>query len=146
MIVLAFALFALAVEVLTTLDTRALFRRVFAVATVALVVLVFWNHEGWIASKNIDRYATTGKLDVRYLVSDLSPNAIPVLVSRLSTLPDPKRGELRDAIATRYRNPRRLGRDRWFEWNYRRQLAREALARMGLPEPTAQPVVVGTPG
>jgi len=146
MIVLAFALFALAVEVLTTLDTRALFRRVFAVATVALVVLVFWNHEGWIASKNIDRYATTGKLDVRYLVSDLSPNAIPVLVSRLSTLPDPKRGELRDAIATRYRNPRRLGRDRWFEWNYRRQLAREALARLGLPEPTAQPVVVGTPG
>jgi len=146
MIVLAFALFALAVEVLTTLDTRALFRRVFAVATVALVVLVFWNHEGWIASKNIDRYATTGKLDVRYLVSDLSPNAIPVLVSRLSTLPDPKRGELRDAIATRYKNPRRLGRDRWFEWNYRRQLAREALARMGLPEPTAQPVVVGTPG
>jgi hypothetical protein len=145
MIVLAFALFALAVEVLTTLDTRALFRRVFAVAVIAFMVLVFWNHEGWIASKNIDRYATTGKLDVRYLVSDLSPNAIPVIVSRLSTLPDPKRAELRDAVVTHYQK-RRLGEDQWFEWNYRRQQAREALDRLGIPEPTAKPVVVQTPG
>lgn len=142
MIVLGFALLALAVEVLTTLDTRALFRRVFAVAVIAFLVLVFWNHEGWIASKNIDRFANTGKLDVRYLVIDMSPNAIPVIVSRLSALPDPKRAELRDAIVTRYRNPRRLGLDRWFEWNYRREQARQALARMGLPEPTAKPVVV----
>lgn len=146
MIVLAFALFALAVEVLTTLDTRALFRRVFAVAVTAFMVLMFWNHQGWIASKNIDRYATTGKLDVPYLVRDLPPDAIPVIVSRLSTLPDPKRTELRDAIVARYQNSRRLRPDRWFEWNYRRQQAREVLARMGLPKPTAQPVVVRTPG
>lgn len=145
-IVLAFALFALAVEVLTTLDTRALFRRVFAVAVIAFMMLVFWNHESWIASKNIDRYATTGKLDVRYLVLGLPVDAIPVIVSRLSTLPDPKRAELRDAIVARYQNSRRLRPDRWFEWNYRRQRARAALARMGLPEPTAQPVVVRTPG
>lgn len=146
MIVLAFALFALAVEVLTTLDTRALFRRVFAVAVTAFMVLMFWNHQSWIASKNIDRYATTGKLDVPYLVRDLPPDAIPVIVSRLTTLPEPKRTELRNAIVARYQNSRRLRPDRWFEWNYRRQQAREALARMGLPEPTAQPVVVGTPG
>jgi hypothetical protein len=146
MIVLAFALFALAVEVLTVLDTRALFRRVFAVAVAAFMVLMFWNHQGWIASKNIDRYATTGKLDVPYLVRDLPPDAIPVIVSRLSALPDPNRTELRDAIVTRYQNSRRLRPDRWFEWNYRRQQAREALARMGLPNPTAQPVVVRTPG
>jgi hypothetical protein len=110
------------------------------------MVLMFWNHQGWIASKNIDRYATTGKLDVPYLVRDLPPDAIPVIVSRLSTLPDPKRTELRDAIVARYQNSRRLHPDRWFEWNYRRQQAREALARMGLPNPTAQPVVVRTPG
>jgi hypothetical protein len=145
MIVLAFALFALAVEVLTTLDTRALFRRVFAVAVAAFMVLMFWNHQGWIASKNIDRYATTGKLDVPYLVRELPPDAIPVIVSRLSTLPDPKRTELRDAIVARYQNSRRLRADRWFEWNYRRRQAREALARMGLPNPMAQPVVVRTP-
>jgi hypothetical protein len=144
MVVLAFALFALAVEVLTTLDTRALFRRVFAVAVIAFMVLVFWNHEAWIAAKNIDRYATTGKLDVPYLVKELSRNAVPVIVSRLSTLPDPKRAELHDAIVARYKKPRHP--DRWFEWNYRRRQALAALATMGLPELTAQPVVVRVPG
>jgi hypothetical protein len=146
MIVVAFALFALAVEVLTTLDTRVLFRRVFAVAVIAFMVLVFWNHEAWIASRNIDRYATTGKLDVSYLTRDLSLNAIPVIVSRLSTVPDPRQAQLRDAVVARYRLPKRWQRNRWFELNYRREQARAALARMGLPEPTAPPVVVRSPG
>ena len=146
MIVLAAALFALVVEVLTTLDTRALFRRVFAVAVLAFLVLVFWNHESWIASKNIDRYSSTGKLDVVYLTRDLSLNAIPIVVSRLSTLPDPMRTQLHDAVVARYQKPDRLRADRWFEWNYRRQQAREALAAMGLPEAIAKPVVVSTPG
>ncbi len=142
MIVVAVALLALASGVLTTLDTRALFRRVFAVAVLAFVVLVFWNHEGWIASANIDRYASTGKLDVKYITRDLSPNAIPAVVSGLTRLPDPARTQLRDAIVARYGNGRRLRPDQWFEWSYRRQKAREALARIGLPQPRAEPVVV----
>ena len=145
MIVLAAALLALAMGVLTVLDTGILFRRVFAVAVIAFAVLVFWNHEAWIASANIDRYAGTGKLDVEYITRDLSPNAIPVIVARLGTLPDPIRTDIRDAIVKRYHDPRVLGTDRWFERNYRREQARAALARMNLPDPTVRPVVVRSP-
>jgi len=130
MVVLAAALLALAMGVLTVLDTGILFRRVFCVAVIAFAVLVFWNHEAWIASANIDRYAGTGKLDVEYITRDLSPNAIPVIVARLEALPDPIRTDLRDAIVKRYNDPRVLRTDRWFEWNYRRQQARTALLRI----------------
>jgi hypothetical protein len=130
--------------VLRTLDTRALFRRVFSVAVLAFLLLVFWNHEGWIASANIDRYASTGRLDVTYLTRDLSPNAIPVVVSSLKTLPEPGRTQLHDAIVARYGTGRRLHADRWFEWNYRREQARAALGSIGLPQLTAEPVVVRT--
>ena len=145
MVVLAAALLTLAMGVVTVLDTGILFRRVFAVAVLAFVVLVFWNHEAWIASANIDRYASTGKLDVEYITRDLSPNAIPVIVGRLAALPDPIRTDIRDAIVKRYRDPRVLRADRWFEWNYRRDQARTALAHMNLPDPTVRPVVVRSP-
>jgi hypothetical protein len=72
---------------MTTLDTRALFRRGFAVAVAACVILVFWNHEAWIASENIERFRTTGKLDEKYLARELSPNAVPLIISRMATLP-----------------------------------------------------------
>lgn len=128
MFVLATALFALMMGVVTVLDTGILFRRVFTMAVFAFAVLVFWNHEAWIASANIDRYAGTGKLDTKYIVNDLSPNAVPVIVARLASLPEPIRTELHDRVVERYRNPRILRPDRWFEWNYRREQARAALA------------------
>ena len=133
MVVLAAALLALAAGVIGTLDTGLLFRRVFAVAVAAFLVLVFWNHEAWIASANIDRVATTGKLDARYITRDLSANAIPVIVRRLPSLPEPVRGQLQGELVARYGNPRRLGPDQWFEWNLRRHQAREALRSIGLP-------------
>jgi hypothetical protein len=133
MLVLAIALIALAAGILGTLDTEVLFRRVFAVAVTAFLVLVFWNHEAWIASANIDRVASTGKLDAKYITRELSPNAIPVIVGRLPSLPDPVRSELLGELVARYGTQRRLPPDRWFEWNLRREQAREALARIGLP-------------
>jgi hypothetical protein len=145
MVVLAAALLTLAMGVLTVLDTGILFRRVFAVAILAFAVLLFWNHEAWIAAANIDRFASTGKLDVEYITHELSANAIPVIAARLSTLPDPIRADVRDAIVKRYRDPRTLRSDRWFEWNYRREQARAALARMNLPDPILRPVVVRSP-
>jgi hypothetical protein len=144
MLVLAAALLSLGAAVLGTLDTGALFRRVFTVAVIAFAVLVLWNHEGWIATANIERYATTGKLDAVYITRDLSPNAIPAIVSGLRTLPEPARTELHDAVVARYGNGRRLRPTRWFEWNLRRQQAREALATIGLPMTTRAPVVVRT--
>jgi two-component system sensor histidine kinase BaeS len=145
MLVLATALLALAWGVTRTLNTGLYFRSVMAVAVVAFAILVFWNHEAWIASANIDRYSTTGKLDVVYLTRDLSPNAIPVVVSRLKTLPEPMQGQLHEAVVARYGSGRRLHPDRWFEWNLRRQRARTALASIGLPLATGAPAVVRTP-
>jgi hypothetical protein len=142
MVVLVAALIALTVGVMRTLDTGVLFRQVFAVAVVAFAVLVFWNHEAWIASANINRSATTGKLDATYITRDLSPNAIPVIVSQLRTLPEPMRTEVHDAIVARYGNGRRLPPGQWFEWNLRRRQARAALASLGLPLATSAPVVV----
>jgi len=147
MLVLAATLILLAVGVLGTLDTRALFRRVFGVAVTAFLVLVFWNHEAWIASANMDRVTTTGKLDAKYIVRQLSPNAIPVVVTRLPSLPEPVRSQVRAELVVYYGNPRRLGPDRWFEWNLRRQQARDALAGIGLPSAsslglTVPPVLV----
>ena len=133
MLVVGAALIAVAVAVFGTLDMDVLFRRVFAVAVAAFGVLVFWNHEGWIAAENIDRYRTTGKLDVVYITRDLSPNAIPVIVSKLSVLPEPVRTELHDAILKRYGDARRVYEDRWFEWNLHRTQSRAALASLGIP-------------
>jgi hypothetical protein len=133
MLVLAAALITLTVGILGTLDTGVLFRRVLAVAIIAFLVLVFWNHEAWIASANIDRVATTGKLDAKYITRDLSPNAIPVIVRRLPSLPDPIRGELLGEIVARYGTRRRLPPSRGFEWNLRREQARDALVSIGLP-------------
>src|SRR5688500_14008 len=133
MLVLGVALIALAAGILGTLDIGSLFRRVFTVAVIAFLVLVFWNHEAWIASANMDRVATTGKLDARYIARDLSPDALPVIVTRLASLPEPVRGQLHAELVARYGNPRRLAPDSWFEWNLRRQKAREALRRIGLP-------------
>ena len=141
MLVLAAGLVALTLEVVATVDTGRLFRRVFAVACATFIVLVFWNHEGWIADENIDRSIATGKeLDVKYLVSDLSPNAAPVVVSRLATIPEPTQTELRNALTHQYGSGRRLRNDRWFEWNYRRQEARRALAGIGIKPAPAKPL------
>lgn len=142
MLVLAAALLAVAWGVATTLDTGVLFRRVFAVAIIAFTVLVFWNHEEWIASANIDRYDRIGKLDLLYITRDLSLNAIPVVVSRMQSLREPQRTDLRNALTARYGNSRHLAPGHWFEWNLRREPARTALASIGLPLPVSPPAVV----
>jgi len=140
MLVLAVGLAALTFEVMATVDTGRLFRRVFAMAAAVFVVLVFWNHEAWIADENIDRSITTGKeLDVNYVTTGLSPNAVPLVVSRLAALPDTARARIQQALASRYASGRQLRDEQWFEWNYRRQAAREALASIGItPAPGKQ--------
>ncbi len=125
MIVVAASLAALAIEVTTELNPSRLFRRTAAAAMITFVALIYWNHEAWIADRNIDLYATTGKLDVVYLTRDLSPDAVPTIVSRLASLPEPAKSQLSNAVKSRYKISRD---DRWFEWNLRRRRARESLA------------------
>jgi hypothetical protein len=133
MIVVAISLFALVAEVRGEIDTRRLFRRIAAVATVAFLILVYWNHEAWIAGRNIDRFATTGKLDVSYLVRDLSPNAVPVIVDRMGSLPPAISAEVRNTLAVKYKNGRPPLEGQWYEWNLARTRARDALERAGIP-------------
>ena len=133
MIVVAVALFALVAELRGDIDARRLFRRVAAVATFAFLVLIYWNHESWIAGRNIDRFATTGKLDVSYLVKDLSPNAVPVIVDRLAALPPATSAEVRNALATRYQNGHRRLAGSWYEWNLGRTRALRALQQAAIP-------------
>lgn len=114
MIVVAISLIALAREVMADLDPPRLFRMVGVTAILAFIGLIYCNHESWIADRNIDLYATTNKLDVVYLTKDLSADAIPTLVSRIPSLPEPAKSQLSDALAKRNAHPHT---DRWFEWN-----------------------------
>ncbi len=125
MIVVAASLIALSREVFTELDPSRLFRLTGMAAIATFIVLIYWNHESWIADRNIDLFTATGKLDVVYLTSDLSADAIPTIVSRLPSLPEPAKSQLQAALKARYK---RLHEDRWFEWNLRRERARSASA------------------
>ncbi len=124
MIVVAVSLLILAREVTVEVDPSRLFRRTGAAAILTFIVLIYWNHEAWIADRNIDLFATTGKLDMVYLTSDLSGDAIPTILRRLPSLPEPARTQLSNAVKARYRHPHT---DEWFEWNLRRSRARDAL-------------------
>ena len=134
MILIAVALIALTIEVAGELDSGRLFRRVAATAFALLITITWWNHEAWIAGKNIGRFATTGKLDASYLVRDLSPDAIPTIVRLLPSLPEPARSELQQLLVRRYDPTHPLLSDRrWFEWNRGRIEAREALRSLTVP-------------
>ena len=127
MLIVASALVALGWEIRDILDPARLFRRIAAIATLVFIVLLYWNHEAWIANRNIDRVATTGRLDTAYLTRDLSPNAVPTLVRRLPGIAEPFQSELKRALIARYEKRQHALQNRWFEWNYGRWAAQEAL-------------------
>ena len=130
MTVVAAGLVLLALDVARGLDTGRLFRRTATVGTVMLTALLYWNHEAWIARRNVERFASTGKLDVAYLIGELSPDALPAIVDQLASLPEPTQVELRAAIQKRYATGRTLADGRWFEWNLSRSSARAAQSAM----------------
>lgn len=127
MLLVGFALIALGWEMRGELDASRLFRRVFTTATLAFIVLIYWNHHAWIANRNIDRLASTGKLDTAYLARDLGVDAVPALVKRLPTIPEPFRSDLQHTLLTRYEKRPRMFSGPWYEWNLRRSAAGDAL-------------------
>jgi hypothetical protein len=133
MLVVAASLIALGYEVFDDIQTPRLFRRTAAAATIAFIVLLYWNHHAWIATRNIDRLAATGKLDAYYLVGDLSLDAIPVIASRLPTLPPEQQSQILERLRTRYSGRRRMFETSWYEWNLRRGPAKADLERLGIP-------------
>jgi len=129
MIAVAAALGALWLEVGGSLDVDRLFRRVFATTTILFIVLIYWNHEAWIARRNIERFASTGKLDVAYLTEELSPDAFAAIAERLSSLPEPIRSDLVRSLRERHAARPEENRPRaWFEWNLASSRAQEALS------------------
>jgi hypothetical protein len=133
MVVVAVAVGTMTLEVVGELDTGRLFRRVSAAALLMLISLIYWNHEAWIADRNIDRFAATGKLDAGYLARELSLDAVPAIVDGIARLPEPARSELRSALARRYVNRQQIFERDWFEASISRAKARSALETLGLP-------------
>jgi len=128
MCAVAVGLVVLALEVAGDFDTGRLFRRAAAAATILFIALIYWNHEAWIARRNMDRFASTGKLDVAYLARDLSPDAIPAIGERLPSLPEPIRSEIRRAVRERHAAHNEEDRQRsWFEWNLASSRAQQTL-------------------
>ena len=123
----AVGLAVLSLEVARDFDAGRLFRRAAAAATILFVALVYWNHEAWIASRNMDRFASTGKLDVAYLTRGLSADAIPAIAERLPSLPEPLRSDIRRAVRERWAGSNERRQRTWFEWNLASSRARQAL-------------------
>jgi hypothetical protein len=130
MLIVAIALLSLGWEMRGPIDPSRFFRRTFTAATLVFIVLLYWNHHAWIANRNIDRVASTGKLDVAYLTRDLALDAVPTLVERLPSIPEPMRSDLQRALVARNSRRPRLFKSEWFEFNISRSRAREALLRL----------------
>jgi hypothetical protein len=113
MVVMALALLALAFEVGRGSISINFGRRVAVIALGAFTVLAFWNHEAWIADKNIDRGIQTGKFDLAY-ARRLSDDAVPTLISRRRELGPSVAADVEAAVIC---GPAARTTRRWFEWN-----------------------------
>jgi hypothetical protein len=134
MVIVSLALIALGVEIWGTLDTRRLIRRVALAGVVALIALTYWNHQAWIARRNLARFTVTGHLDEQYLVSGLSANAVPTIVRALAALPDEESARLRAALGKEYGRRWSVPRpSHWYEGSLRSRQAHQALATVGIP-------------
>ncbi|MFL5638458.1 MAG: DUF4153 domain-containing protein [Gemmatimonadaceae bacterium] len=116
------ALLALALEIARGTISIAFGRRVAEIALGVFTILVFWNYEGWIVNRNVDRAVQNGKFDADY-ASRLSPNAIPALVARRADIPAPERAMIDGWLACRREPPP----TRWFELNFGVQEVARAL-------------------
>lgn len=125
----ACALALLAREVSTSLDLARLTRRVVGIAVLALCVPVYWNSAAWVARQNLERYARTGDIDIQYLAHGQSPDAIPTVMAALPALPPEAAATIEGGLRASLGPALDEGQSppRWFEWNYRRVAAREAL-------------------
>jgi hypothetical protein len=138
MLGVAAGLLLLAREVVGGFDAGRLFRRSAAVAVVLFIGLLYWNHEGWIARRNIERFATTGQLDIDYLMRDLSADALPAMAAGMAALPEPVRSQLGGAIRARYAERERRQQRSWYEWNVSSSRARRVIDgtfEMATPSP-----------
>lgn len=127
MAAVAVGLVMLSLEVAGNFDAGRLFRRAVAAATILFIGLIYWNHEAWIARRNMDRFAVSGKLDVVYLTRGLSLDAIPAIADGLPSLPDSIRSDVIRAVREQYAKREEARPRVWFEWNLASSRAGRAL-------------------
>jgi hypothetical protein len=99
-------------------------------ATAALVVLmacVLSNTDAWIVRQNVNRYLGSGALDVQYLETQLSDDAIPAIVESLPRLREPERSELSRFLRARDAAQRETREIKWYSWNYRAHRSAQVL-------------------
>ncbi|MGI9077107.1 MAG: DUF4153 domain-containing protein [Gemmatimonadaceae bacterium] len=133
MLVMLVLLALLGLEIRGGISVGRLTRHAALTGALAFVALLYWNHEGWIAERNIWRFESTGKLDELYLTRDLSANALPAVVAALPRLGEERASWIRECLSDKYVGRYMLARDdRWYEWNRGRDGARVALAAIGI--------------
>jgi hypothetical protein len=140
MFVVALSLVALWLEISRGAITVDFGRRVSVIALGTFTVLAFWNYDAWIANKNFDRAARTGKFDSAYAIQlSRDTDAIPTMVARRNELAAPER-----AVVDNFLGCHRLSEPaRWFEYNVRLRAA--ALALKGQSQLACVPVLQAAP-
>ena len=132
MAVLAIVLALIAFELRGPVSAKRVLRRAAGLGWASVAALGCWNHEGWIARENFERAVETGRLDARYLVWDLSPNAVPALVEGAGRLPSALADEVRMRLEDRYVKAMWLRQCDWYEWNLGQINAARALHGAGI--------------
>lgn len=124
-IILLGAIFALLVYkiIVDHRDATFAFRSFLAVLVFAAGMNLF-NPDAFIAEKNLDRYAETGKLDVIYL-TDLSADATPVTISALDAPDENVRGAVGRLLLDGLNST--STRKSWQSWNISRENERSLL-------------------
>jgi hypothetical protein len=98
--------------------------RVFISVLLFLAGMNFLNPDLYIAKQNIERFTTTGKLDVYYL-SNLSDDAIPEIVKALDTTD----GDMKNSLGYElyWRTQNKVNFERWQSFNISRTKAKKIL-------------------
>ena len=125
MVVLACISVLLLVEIARRTPSTRLAYHGASAALAVLAAVVFWNTDAWIVRHNVERYASTGKIDVDYLVHELSADATPELIASLPHLGAIERAAVTDWLCKSNSPQRRLDA-RWFAWNARASSAQTA--------------------
>ncbi len=105
--------------------------RIFFAVVVFLAGMNFLNPDAFIAQKNLDRYATAGKLDVWYLMG-LSEDATAEKMKALQTVDANMHGVIARSLYGEYEADQQEGFT-WQSWNLARERERAALEQK-LPE------------
>ncbi len=130
--VVCVAMVLLAREALASIDLARLTRRVSIAATLAIVMLAFWNHPAWVVDRNVDRYVAARQLDLSHLtrLAVTGPDAIPALVTSLPRLESADAAFLRGFLAEHCMDFADEREPHWYRWNLRRAQAKQALLEM----------------